>query len=372
MKVLLLTEQWAEQGGIQNYLQNIVRHLSANMADKPTRVVEVIEPSARRFFWPFIRPKWLPLFITIYKKVKQARAGREPYQVLFCGKALFEGLAAYYLKKYLGLPYVVFTYALEIETWAAHRGTRRTLQRVLRAADRIIYINDQSKTQLLALGSQEQQLVKIWPGVGEEWFKTAPPDEIKAILTKYKIKQPYILSVGRLVPRKGFDILIESFAALDQVKHGDVQLVIVGQGPELTALQQTSKQHFVQTSVHFLTAVPTNDLRALYAGARLLALTPKHAEGFGIVYLEAAAAGLPALGTEGGGVGEAVLHKQTGLVVAPTTAAITEGLTYLLANEAEGLKMGAAGRKRAWEEFRWTRRILLVKAVLDAVITEQK
>lgn len=376
MKVLLLTENWAPVGGIQNYLRSIVKYL-------PAGGVEVVEPSQRRFFWPIIRPKWLPLFIHLYRQVKQAKIANQSYQVLFCGKALFEGLVGYYLKKYLGLPYVVFTYAMEIDTWLAAGGTRRQLARVVKSADRVVYMNDRTKRQLLVLGATEAQLVKIWPGIGEEWFcpqgvsrdvrnlKVRVPDTRKAPDTL----TPYILSVGRLVPRKGFDVLIEAFATLDQVRHGEQQLVIVGVGPERAALEKFAEQHWVNPQVHFLGAVADEELRQLYAGATLFALTPRasdsHVEGFGIVYLEAAAVGLATLGTASGGVAEAVLHKQTGLVVPPTAAAVTEGLTYLLDNEAERKKFGEAGKKRAWEEFRWPKRILLVKGVIDAVVSEQ-
>ncbi len=254
MKVLLLTENWSGRGGIQNYLQSIATYLPANG-------VEVIEPSQRRFFWPIIRPKWLPLFIKLYEKVKRAKVSSEPYQVLFCGKALFEGLLGYYLKKYLGLPYVVFTYAMEIDTWLAARGTRRKLARVIKGADRVVYINDRTKQQLLALGAMEQQVVKIWPGIGEEWFR---PEGVRN--SKGKVPDtltPYILAVGRLVPRKGFDVLIEAFAALDQVKHGDVQLVIVGDGPERAALEKFAERHWVNPRVHFLGAVSDEELRSL-------------------------------------------------------------------------------------------------------------
>lgn len=378
MKVLLLTENWAQVGGIQNYLQGIVKYLSANTADKPARVVEVVEPSQRRFFWPLIKPRWLPLFVSLYMKVKRAKAGTEPYQLMFCGKALFEGLVGYYLKKYLGLPYVVFTYAMEIDTWLAATGTRRKLARVIRNADRLVYINDRTKHQLLALGATEQQLVKIWPGIGEEWFakgvrysKEKVPDTLNITL---KIEQPYILAVGRLVPRKGFDLLIEAFSQLDQVKYGELQLVTVGDGPERENLEKCAEQHWVNPRVHFLGTVAEDELRSLYAGALFFALTPRAdaslVEGFGIVYLEAAAAGLSVLGTASGGVAEAVVHKQTGLVVAPTAKAVTEGLTYLLDNEIERKRMSEIGKKRAWEEFRWPKRILLVKGVIDAVVSE--
>ena len=134
MKALLLAENWPPRvGGIENYLTNIARHLGEES-------VEAVTPDKRRFFWPIIKPAWLPLFLGFYRKAK-----RGEFEVVLCGKALFEGLIGYYLKKRLGIPYVVFTYAMEIEVWASDPRDRKKLEKVLKAADRVVYINEITK-----------------------------------------------------------------------------------------------------------------------------------------------------------------------------------------------------------------------------------
>lgn len=377
MRILLLTENWPpRQGGIENYLTAIASHL-------PAGTVTVVAPPGanslaqnkapvlpRRFFWPIIKPSWLPLFMWLWRRQK-----KQPATILLCGKALFEGLIGYYLKKYWQVPYIVFTYAMEIETWQNSPRLRRKLIRVLQSADRIVYINDQTKRHLQKLGVQEQQLVKIWPGVAPLFFSQPSAASVATTLAKHQVHQPYIICVARSVPRKGIDLLIESFAALDQTRFSDISLVIVGQGPELPRLKDLARKNYVGPRVKFLTTVPTNDLPALYAGALFFAMTPRElpgdSEGFGIVYLEAGAQGKAAIGTRTGGVPEAIIDQHTGLLVEPDSHAITRALTTLLTNTALREKMGAAAQKRVGQEFDWRKRIMLVQGMIDAVTSSQ-
>jgi phosphatidylinositol alpha-1,6-mannosyltransferase len=353
MKVLLLAENYPpRRGGIENYLFNITKYLRAGGVE-----VEVVEPSVQRFFWPLVRPKWLPVWLKIWRKAK-----RGEFEVVLCGKALFEGLVGYYLKKHLGIPYIVFTYMMEIDDWSARPLNKRKLVRVLKTADRVVYINDETKQKLKELGVEDKQLVKIWPGVGDEMF-TSPP----APLLRNE-RGAYVLCISRLVKRKGVDLLIEAFGKIDQTRFSEVKLLIAGDGPERKNLEALAKKEWINTSVQFLGEIKDEELPALYASAQVFVLTPREAEGFGIVYIEAAAQGVPALATKVGGTKEAVLYKETGLVVQPKVAAITEGLEYLLSHEEERRKMGEKAKARAEDQFRWSKRIVLVKGMLDAVV----
>lgn len=377
MKLLLLTENWPPRlGGIENYLTRIVSHLK-------NYEVTVVAPKIKggkfqlsvdegnvirkRFFWPLLRPGWLPLFVWLYRMAK-----RENYDVVLCGKALFDGLAGYYLKKYLGIPYVVFTYAMEVETWSKNSGQRRKLELVLKNADRVIYINEVTKRLLIKLGVAEKELVRIWPGVDDSFFEKVPEEEAQLVLGGYRITPPYVLCVARLIERKGIDGLIEAFSQLDQTKFGDYQLIVVGEGPERGQLEQLIEKLWMNKSVQLVGEVPTDRLHALYQKADVFALTPRvlrnDFEGFGIVYLEAAAAGLPVIGTKTGGVVEAVAHDQTGLLVEPDSIEkVQRALESLLGNSELREKLGQRGRRRAYAQFRWHTRIGAVQQMLREV-----
>lgn len=349
MRITLLTEQWDGTGGIQKYLHGLAGEL-----DDVT-----VEHENLRIRW-----RW-PDWNGAYKRLaKQAEAGE--LDVLLCGKALFEGLVGLKLKERHGVPYVVFTYAMEIAVWRDKE--IKKLRKVLMNADRVVYINEVTKTHLQELGVTDEQLVKLPPGVEQRHFNDVSQPLIDATLKQYQIQQPYVLSVGRLIPRKGFDVLIEAFAQLDQVQHGDHQLVIVGDGPEYEHLQHVAEEEFVNTSVRVLTDVPDKHLPALYAGADLFALTPRELpgdfEGFGIVYLEAAAHGVPAIGTATGGVPEAVQNGITGLIVPPDdSAALARALTELLTKQTLRTSLGAAARHSAQQRI-WQNQVMQLKKYL--------
>lgn len=269
----------------------------------------------RRFHWPVVKPSWLSL----YRWVKK-QAEREKYDYIFCGKGLFEGRLARRIYKQTGVPYVVFTYAKEVNEWLGLGKTKRHLKQVIGDAELVVGINDMVRDKLMGeLELDRNKFLKLTPGLDNFWFEAVDSEEVAGVLSKCEIKKPYVLSVGRLQARKGFDDLIEAFGKLDQVKFEDYQLVIVGDGPEEERLQAIVEQEWLNNNVVFLDDVNDRELRAFYAGAELFALTPKtvgeDVEGFGIVYLEAAAQGLPAVGTNSGGVSEAVKDGVTGVLV---------------------------------------------------------
>lgn len=361
MKITLLTEAWNETGGIQNYLKNV----AARLAEE--HEVEIIEPQKKKFFWPIIKPAWLPLLLHLQKKAK-----RSELDVLLCGKGLFEGLLAFHLKKKTGTPYIVFTYAMEIKTWSQNKKTKKKLIKALSEAAKVVYINDVTKKDLAALGVAEEKLVKIAPGVDQRHLNNVSPELVSSYKKHYGIADDYILSVGRLIPRKGFDLLIDAFAQLDQTKFSDVDLVIIGQGPEQDELVEQAENAWIGPRVKFLKNVPDKHLPALYAGAKAFALLPRETttdmEGFGIVYLEAAAQGVPAIGTKTGGVPEAVLHEQTGLIVEPDNEKETAAaLTKILTDEDFAKQLGEAGRKRTQNEFTWDARVQKVNDLLKNI-----
>ncbi len=367
MKALLIAENWPPRmGGIERYLYNLASRLTG-------LELKVIAPltgdtsghdSAKvkrlRFFYPFFFPAWLPLFVRVLRLIRSNKV-----DVLLCGKALFEGQMAYYVKKLTGLPYVVFTYAMEIETWQANGYTRRRLKKVLSNADRIVYINEHIKNRLIALGVDKAKLVKIHPGVNEVFYVGNI-----SVLAKYGIRQPYIVTASRHVPRKGIDDLIMGFA--NAAAKADHSLVIVGDGPERIRLQQLARTLRLGSRVIFIGQVSDDDLAGILTGAKIFALTPKQlgsdVEGFGIVYLEAAAAGRPTIGTRTGGVPEAIEENITGLLVSPgSPAEISKAIDRLTSDTAAAERMGQAGRERARREFSWPKQAGLLMNEINKI-----
>lgn len=354
MTVLFITQHWPPDiGGAQKYVYNLVRHCADISCivvvpkELNVKVPYLSFPNVRvvpvRFSWPPIWPSWLPLYVIVKRIVI-----REHVSWVVCGKALFEGLLACRLKRRLGIQFVVCTYAMEIGHWAARRKTRRRLKHVIESADIVAYMNNRTKKTLEAFGVAASQLTCIQPGVEGRFFQKMPHVE------KYASK-PYILSVGRLIQRKGFDDLIKAFSFIDRVRYGNLSLVIVGDGPEKLNLQNLIRS--LNAHVTLVSDVSDDDLPALYHNADFFALTPKDIgtdyEGFGIVYLEAAASGRAAIATDCGGTSEAVVHNKTGIVVeANNISAIQRAIESLLEDPSMAKSLGDEGQRRA-KKFMW-------------------
>ncbi len=380
MKILLITENWAPRiGGIENYLAALSQEIAKigrvqviapvteiNFHD---RVQDKVLVARYRFFNRWVRPRWFWLYRKLKKQVL-----KDKIDLVWCGKALCEGLIARRIKRKTGVGYMVCTYGMEIEQWMQRRRTRKQLQKVIKEAEKILYINDETKQILCKLGASKEQLIEVLPGVQERFSRVWPEEVMLGILRHYGVKSPFILSVGRLVQRKGFDVLIEAFTELDQVKFGDWQLVIVGNGPELDYLRELVRSNFAEKSVRFLTNVPNRHLPVLYRAAEFFAMTPKDLpgdkEGFGMVYTEASAAGRAVLATRTGGVVKAVVDRQTGILVAPNDIkAVKNGLENLIENKEEREVWGNKGQEMAQREWQWSKRAAeLIKWIKERAI----
>lgn len=177
-----------------------------------------------------------------------------------------------------------------------------------------------------------------------------------------------MLGVSRLVPRKGFDVLIDATAALDargeRAGAGDgagaapVHLAIAGAGRDASRLRRRAVRAGLGGRFHLLGRVPDAGLPDLYGCADVFAMICRErwggleAEGFGIVFLEAAACGLPAVAGRSGGAEEAVVDGETGLVVPPRDpAGVARALGALRAEPDQRRRLGTAARTRAETGF---------------------
>lgn len=164
-----------------------------------------------------------------------------------------------------------------------------------------------------------------------------------------------VVCVSRLVPRKGVDVLVEAVARLGADRPG-LRLVVGGAGRDRARLERQAARR--QAPVRFLGRVDDEDLPALYGAADVFAMACRDRagglqEGFGIVFLEAAACGVPQVAGASGGVGDAVAHGRTGLLVdrPGDPAAVAEALASLLDDPERRAAMGAVARARAVADF---------------------
>jgi glycogen synthase len=162
---------------------------------------------------------------------------------------------------------------------------------------------------------------------------------------------PYVLAVGRLVPEKGFDVLIDAFAS---ERLADLNLVFAGDGFERGSLEARAAAHGIAARVRFLGSVDRARLPGLLRGARAFAL-PSRGEAFGIALLEAMAGGVPSVAAEAGGIPELVRDGQNALLFeAENPTALAEALARVARDEALRERLVRGGRKTA-AELNWGR-----------------
>lgn len=180
------------------------------------------------------------------------------------------------------------------------------------------------------------------------------------LVQRYGLEDKYvIMSVGRLVVRKGQDRVIEAMPEI--LKHiPNAVYVIVGDGPDRARLEQLVRENCVADSVKFVGSIRGSDImNEYYSMANQFIMVCREldkgdAEGFGIVYLEAASAGVPVIAGRSGGALEAVLDGVTGLLVNPDShTEIVESIVLLAKDQALRERLVTDGYKRAKTRFQY-------------------
>jgi len=228
------------------------------------------------------------------------------------------------------------------------------LQQTLRRAARIVPTSPQYIQSSPWLRPHADRCTVSALSVDPARFAQRDTRHIRELRMRYGT--PLLLFVGKLRYYKGLHFLIEALPMM----HRQAQLLLVGNGPEEATLRTLAQKHGVQQRVHFPGEVCDVALPAYYQAADVFVL-PSHlrAEAFGIVQLEAQAAGLPIVCTElGTGTSYITQHGKTGFVVPPANPlALARALDVLLANQQLARHMGEAGQQRANTEFSHTRMV---------------
>jgi phosphatidylinositol alpha-1,6-mannosyltransferase len=256
-------------------------------------------------------------------------------------------------------PYVVVVHGAEVTVPGRLPGSRRLGGRVLRGAAGVVAAGHYPAREAEHVASDGLRGVVVPPGVDVDRFRPLADADRRATRQAFGLDpdRPLVLGVSRLVPRKGFDVLVDAVAGLP-----DVQLAIAGAGRDRARLERRAEQRGIALRVRFLGRVPDDDsFPRLYACADVFAMPCRdrwgglEAEGFGIVFLEAAAAGVPAIAGRSGGSHEAVVDGETGLVVDSRAVDVRSALAALLADDGLRACMGEAARARAVAEFSYDR-----------------
>ncbi|GAA2243541.1 MULTISPECIES: glycosyltransferase family 4 protein [Kitasatospora] len=242
--------------------------------------------------------------------------------------------------------------------WARTPGARRLMRRIGDGVDAVTYLGQYTRRRIEPALGPRARLSRLVPGVDAEVYR---PDAGAGLALRTRLglqERPVILCVARLVPRKGQDVLIR---ALPLVRRAvpDAVLLVVGQGPDEARLRKLAQRHTTPGSVHFAGGRSHAETPPYYAAADVFAMPCRtrkgglEAEGLGIVFLEAAASGLPVVVGDSGGAPDTVLDGRTGRVVdGSDPAAVARALTELLL-DPERAAIGARGRSWVQQSWSW-------------------
>ncbi|HEX3089056.1 MAG TPA: glycosyltransferase family 4 protein [Ilumatobacteraceae bacterium] len=262
----------------------------------------------------------------------------------------------------LRLPYDVVLHGAEVTVPGRLPGTKQSLAYVLRGARHVVAAGSYPAREAERAVGHKLPITVVPPGVDTERFRPLSEDERLTARSRFGIPADteLIVSISRLVPRKGFDTAIRAAAILRRTRP-NVMLAISGGGRDEKRLRKLVAE--LGAPVRFLGRVANEDLPALYGCADVYTMLCRNRwrgleqEGFGIVFLEAAACEVPQVAGDSGGAEDAVIDGVTGLMVRHADDVhqgaheAARAFARLLDDPALRSTMGRAGRQRAVEQF---------------------
>jgi len=378
-KTLLITLDFAPQvGGIATYWANLCQYLPAeNLVVLAPETDNSLAFDAQQSYLIYryrllgskhIWPQWLPFLFYTLKIIRQ-----EKIKQIIVGQILPGGSIALLLKIFFRIPYFISLHGLDI-VWANSHFRKRILAKlILQEAEGLISNSRFTQTRAQQLCPKlpvktviiypcpNQTLLSLSPQAAEFW-----KDKLK--LYRF-VKKRVLLTIGRLVARKGQDKVIEAMTEL-HARYPDLVYLIVGQGAYLSALKRIVHQKKLEKVVYFFTEVPDSALGLFYQMADIFIMPARQladgdVEGFGIVYLEANMFSKPVIAGRSGGVPEAVIDGYTGLLVNPLDVSqIVKAVIQLIDDRQMADLLGQQGARRVNKEFDWQKQARKLKKIL--------
>lgn len=375
-KILIITLEFPPQlGGISTYVRYFAESLKGNevivLAPKYEKKEEMKNFDASLSFktirknpyWPrFIWPRWCRLFWQVFWLVR-----REKIEIIYLHHVLPVGYVGWLIKKILKIPYLIFSHGTDIELATKTRWKRKMLYKVASTAEQIIFNSHSLQKRLLQILPELENKVSVLYPCPETMFYEHPD---KAILEKFKTQyalegKKVILTIARMTDGKGYPHLLRIFPKILNEIPNAVWLVI-GDGVKKDWFVKEMQKLNMQNVIRFIGEMPHHELKNYYYLADLFVLLTHpdngREEGLGLVFLEAGACGLPVVAGRSGGVEEAVINGQTGLVIDLHLGdkQIIDSIVGLLNKADFAQQLGQNAQERIKADFQWDHQLKVI------------
>jgi phosphatidylinositol alpha-1,6-mannosyltransferase len=374
----------SHQGGIAELTHQYAQHLQAG-GDAVHVLCQDVDRAAddefdshcpyavTRFDYAALRSHKIRRAMSVYSEIRNAARAHAADVIInnTTGElASFSWLAS----RRMGIPLCLIAHGFDVNrrvpaTWRFKQNV------VLRGAHAVICNSSFTADVVRSRGVPVERTPIIHPGFSLTDMGTVTAEHRAAITKRHGLAgRKVVLSVMRLVERKGVDKMIEAIPLIR--KHvPEVLYLVAGEGPDRERLQNLTQQRGLQNHVQFVGRYVAGDEKATYYDLCHVFAMPSRemtdgsAEGFGIVFLEANAYGKPVVGGNAGGVGDAVEDGRTGLLVDPTEPSdIASAVVRLLQDESLADRLGRYGRERVARDYPWKTIVARVRETLGRVV----
>jgi phosphatidylinositol alpha-1,6-mannosyltransferase len=360
--ILLVTNDFGPRaGGIETFVIGLLERIPRGEVVVYTSSQPASEEYDQRWLQEYgvevIRDRGEILLPTprIISRLRRIIAEREISKVWF-GAAAPLAFSARWLRHSGAEHIVALTHGHEV-WWSKVWPFSWFMREIAKNVDVATYLGEFTRNAMAPRFKDSSKLIKIAPGIDTDHFTPSSSTDLRIEHGIYG--KPTLISVGRLVHRKGQDRLVEAMPKiLKEVP--DATLVFIGEGPHRKVLDDLVSELNLQEKVKFIGRIQYDQLPRYIAMGDVFAMPSRsrlfglEVEGLGIVYLEASACGLPVIGGASGGAPDAVEHGVTGYVVDGNNIdEIARRAVELLRDKELREKMGNAGRKWVVDEWRW-------------------
>jgi len=353
-------------GGQSTYYLNLCRALPKDCFIILAPKLEGSEVFDKQVPLPIIRKRYVFQIPVLEKFIKIilpffyacALLKKEKISLIHCGHILSTGFVGLFIKKLFKCPYYVYTHSADILEYQKYGLIKKCLLSILNNAEKIVANSHFTKEKLLDLNVSLSKIIVIFPRIDVGKFQNDldPGDMIK----KYNLQgKKVILSINRLVERKGNDIVIRAMKNIKEQIPNAVY-VVVGGGPYEQKLKDIVDENNLHEDIIFTGRIENEEILKFYKLCDVFVMISREikekgdVEGFGIVFVEANSCGKAVIGGDSGGIKDAIIDGETGFLVDPLDEdKVANKIANILSNSELADKLGRQGKERALKELDW-------------------